>query len=82
MNSTPPPSEPAAVILALDLLKWIIPKVGKFPRSLRYGLGGRIESAHLDVLEELIQAQYGRGADRTRSLDIANRRLQVALNWG
>ena len=77
-TSTAPPSEPAAVILAGDLLKWIIPKVGKFPRSVRYGLGTRIESAHLDVLEELIHAQYTRGADRARSLDYANRRLQVA----
>ncbi len=75
---TAPPSEPAAVILAGDLLKWIIPKVGKFPRSVRYGLGSRIEAAHLDVLEELIHAQYTRGADRARSLDYANRRLQVA----
>ena len=32
-TSTAPPSEPAAVILAGDLLKWIIPKVGKFQRS-------------------------------------------------
>ena len=77
-TSTAPPSEPAAVILAGDLLKWIIPKVGKFPRTVRYGLGSRIEAAHLDVLEELIHAQYSRGADRARSLDYANRRLQVA----
>ena len=77
-TSTAPPSEPAAVILAGDLLKWIIPKVGKFPRTVRYGLGSRIEAAHLDVLEELIHAQYARGADRARSLDYANRRLQVA----
>ena len=72
------PSEPAAVILASDILKWIIPKVGKFPRTVRYGLGARIEAAHLDVLEELVHAQYTRGADRARSLDYANRRLQVA----
>jgi hypothetical protein len=71
-------SEPTAVILASDLLRWIIPKVGKFPRQIRYGLGGRIEAAHLDVLEELVHAQYSRGADRARSLEIANRRLQAA----
>jgi len=71
-------SEPAAVVLASDLLRWIIPKVGKFPRTVRYGLGSRIEMAHMDVLEELLHAQYARGGDRARSLDIANRRLQVA----
>ncbi len=71
-------SEPAAVILATDLYRWIITKTGKFPKSVRYGLGQRIESAHLDVLEELINAQYARGHDRTRALEVANRRLQVA----
>ena len=71
-------SEPTAVILASDLLRWVIPKVGKFPRQIRYGLGSRIEAAHLDVLEELVHAQYTRGADRARSLEIANRRLQAA----
>ena len=76
------PSEPAAVILASDILKWIIPKVGKFPRTVRYGLGARIEAAHLDVLEELVHAQYTRGADRARSLEYANRRLQVARLLG
>ncbi len=44
-------SEPAAVILASDLARWILAKVGKFPRHMRYGLGARIESAHLDVLD-------------------------------
>jgi hypothetical protein len=76
--TTPPPSEPAAVILAADLLKWIIPKVGRFPRQVRYGLGSRIEAAHLDVLELLVAAQYSRGARRGEALEFANRRLQVA----
>lgn len=70
--------EPAAVLLAADLLRWILPKVGKFPKSVRYGLGSRIEAAHLDVLEELIHAQYCRGPERVRALEFANRRLQVA----
>jgi hypothetical protein len=45
---------------------------------VRYGLGARIESAHLDVLEELVHAQYTRSGERARSLDVANRRLQAA----
>jgi len=71
-------SEPAAVLLASDLLRWIIPKVGAFPKSVRYGLGSRIEAAHLDVFEELIRAQYCRGHDRVCALEHANLRLQVA----
>lgn len=71
-------SEPAAVILAGDLLRWIIPKVGRFPKQVRHGLGARIEAAHLDVLEHLVQAQYSRSHDRARHLDRANIRLQAA----
>jgi hypothetical protein len=35
--------------------------------------GARLESAHFDVLEELIRAQYARGGDRGRALELANR---------
>jgi hypothetical protein len=70
--------EPAAVILAGDILRWVIPKVGKFPKNVRFGLGARLEAAHFDVLEELIRAQYARGGDRGRALELANTRLQIA----
>ena len=70
--------EPAAVVLASDLLRWVIPAVAKFPRNLRYGLGARIEGALTDVLEELVVAQYARGNDRVRALERGNQRLQVA----
>jgi len=76
--TAPPPSEPVAVILAADLLKCVIPKVGRFPRQVRHGLGSRIEAAHPDVLESLVEAQYSRGSRRGESLEFANRRLQVA----
>jgi len=74
--------EPSAVILAGDILRWVIPKVGKFPKNVRYGLGARLESAHFDVLEELIRAQYARGGDRGRALELANTRLQIARHLG
>ena len=75
-------AEPTAVILAGDILRWLIPKVGKFPKNVRYGLGARLEGAHFDVLELLIQAQYRRGGDRARALDEANARLQCARHLG
>ena len=68
--------EPTAVILAADILRWIIPKVGRFPKQVRHGLGARIEAAHLDVLEHIVAAQYSRGSSRTRHLERANERLQ------
>ncbi len=72
------PSEPAAVLLAMQLLKWLMPITGRFPKNYRYGLGSRIEAAHLDVLEELVHAQYSRGEARSRALERANTRLQSA----
>ena len=55
-NSKPRLAEPTAVILASDILRWLIPKVGRFPKQVRFGLGARLEAAHFDVLEELIRA--------------------------
>jgi hypothetical protein len=69
--------EPAAVILAGDILRWVIPKVGEFPKHVRYGLGTRIESTRFDVFEELTRAQYARGGDRGRALELGNTRLQI-----
>ncbi len=66
------------MILAGDIRRWLIPTVGKFPKSVRFGLGARIESAHLDVLQDLIRAQYETGNDRARALAQANSSLQVA----
>ncbi len=74
-------------MLAGDILRWVIPKVGKFPRGLSARgcgrslwclFGARLEAAHFDVLEELIRAQYARGGDRGRALELANIRLQIA----
>ena len=55
-NPKPRLAEPNAVILASDILRWLIPKVGRFPKQVRFGLGARLEAAHFDVLEELIRA--------------------------
>ena len=56
--------EPSAVILAGDILRWVIPKVGKFPKTVRFGLDARLESAHFDVLEELIRIRFSGSYDR------------------
>ena len=42
------------------LLLWLIPTLEKFPRSQRFLLGDRIETAALDCLERLIEATYTR----------------------
>ncbi|MEZ6197394.1 MAG: hypothetical protein R3F20_16975 [Planctomycetota bacterium] len=36
-------NEPAAVVFVGDLLNEVLPQVARFPESLRFGLGSRIE---------------------------------------
>jgi hypothetical protein len=43
--------EQAAVILAGDILRWVISNAGKFPKTVRFGLGTLPESAHVYILE-------------------------------
>jgi hypothetical protein len=46
-----------------QFLLWLVPAVDKFPRSQKFVLGDRIETAALDVLDALIAATYTRGRD-------------------
>lgn len=51
-----------------DFLLYLLPSVAKFPRSERYLLGERLESAAFDVLEILLEACYSR-----EKMDLLNR---------
>jgi len=56
-----PKRETGPALEAMNLfLLWLIPTVEKFPRSQKFLLGDRIQSAALDVLERLIEATYTR----------------------
>jgi len=74
--------EPTAVLLAAEIIKWLIPKVGQFPRHVRFGLGMRLEQAHIMCFEQLLYAQYSHGRDRLRALGQANLDLQVGRHLG
>lgn len=67
---------PKAVEACHQALLWLIPTLDKLPRSRRFTLGERIESALLEVLEALVQAAYRK--DKLAFLSQANGRLQVA----
>lgn len=58
-----------------EFIVWLLPKVGKFPRDLRFTLGEKIEQRALSVLELLIRARYQ--ADRAALLDAANVDLEI-----
>ena len=68
-------SVPQAVQSCHELLLWLIPQLDKFPRSRRFTLGERIETALLDVLELLVEAAYTR--NKESPLRRANLRLEV-----
>lgn len=51
-------------------VRWLIPTLEKFPRTQKFLLGDRIQTAALDVLERLIEATYDR--DRANALRAAN----------
>ena len=53
---------------------WLLPKIQKFPRDLRFVLGERIEQTVLKVLEKLIEAKFTR--DRIEILDQLNVELE------
>ena len=43
-----------------DLILWLTPKMGKFPREHRFTIGQRIERLLGDILEKLIRAKFTR----------------------
>jgi hypothetical protein len=60
----------AAIEAHYRFLVWLMPTVGKFPRSHKFTLGDRIEAVALGVLEALIEATYTR--ERNQHLRAAN----------
>ncbi len=58
-----------------EFIAWAVPKVGKFPRDLRFTLGERIERQLLLLLELLIRARYSRA--KRDLLDSANVELEI-----
>jgi four helix bundle protein len=53
---------------------WLVPMVDKFPRSQKYLVGDRIQTAAMDVLDHLIEAAYSR--DKLALLNRANLQLE------
>ncbi len=51
-----------AVEAHYQFLTWLMPTVEKFPRSHKFTIGDRVETAALDVLDMLIEATYTRAA--------------------
>ena len=41
-------------------LEWLLPRTGKFPKSVRFTFASRIDNLALDILEDVIAARYER----------------------
>ncbi|MDX1979881.1 MAG: diversity-generating retroelement protein Avd [Bryobacteraceae bacterium] len=51
---------PVVVLKAYDFTVWLVKKVEHFPRSQRFGLGERLNSAAIDLLLRLVDAAYAK----------------------
>ena len=70
----------AALEAHYQFLLWLLPAIEKFPRSHKFTLGDRIESAALDVLEALIDATYTRDrADALRRGNLGIEKLRFLI---
>ena len=72
-----------AITKLYDYLKWVIPKLEKFPRNQKFLLGDRIETLLLDILDLLIEATYSKNkstALRAANLSLAKLRYLLRLS--
>ncbi len=73
-------SLPTVVTKAYDVLLWCVNHVGKFPRSHRYVLGERIETAMLDTVLLLVEASYiGRKFSLLTRANVELEKLRILL---
>jgi len=60
---------PPIVEKMYELNKWLLPKVGKFPRDQRLLLGQRIMNKSLDIQENMVAAALmGKGEEKSQLL--------------
>ena len=70
---------PVAIERCHALMEWLIPSLDRLPRNKKYTIGQRIESAMVDVLEQLLIAQY-QPNKRAEALRTANAKLNLVIH--
>lgn len=69
-----------ALTKTYDLMLWLFPQIGKFPRDYRYILGDRIENTLLDICEDLIDARYSKEkAAILHSVNLSLEKLRILI---
>jgi len=74
----PGPEAPVVLVKWYDYAKWLLERIGNFPKSQRFVLGQRLAGQAMDVLDLLVEASYAR--DKTEILATVNRKMEV-LRW-
>ena len=77
---TPNSDLPIALAKWYDYTKWVLDRVGCFPKNQRFVLGTRLADASLEVMEVLAEAAYARGSEKANLLVRANRRIE-SVRW-
>jgi len=74
--SPPSGSDELPIVRAYyDLILWLMPKIGKFPREHRVTLGQTIQRLLYEILAKLIRAKFSR--QRRDILEAVNVELEV-----
>ncbi len=61
-------------------LKWLLHTTEKFPKRIRFTLSQRIENMALDIVEDLVQAQYSRRkTDLLRRINLNLEKLRILI---
>ena len=61
-----PPETPTLLVYWESVIGDLMARTGRFPRTLRHSLAGRIDNLALDVLEAIIEARFVRSARAER----------------
>ena len=61
-----PPETPTLLVYWESVVDDLMARTGRFPRTLRHSLAGRIDNLALDVLEAIIEARFVREARAER----------------
>jgi hypothetical protein len=72
------PESPIVFVKWYDYSKWLLERVGNFPKSQRFVLGQRLAGQAMGVMDLLVEASYAR--EKTEILATANRKMEV-LCW-
>jgi hypothetical protein len=74
MAKKPNTEELPIIVRWMQFLEWLLPTTEKFPKRVRFTFADRINNLALDIIEQLVEAQYR--SDKLPLLNQINRQLE------